>query len=92
MANSAIDNNRNATALAVDTTGATQPLRVDVSTSRLLLVITPMGTTTPATVTRKVDANRNGTSAAVTDDANLTITPLIVDNRTGFLFVDVLEE
>lgn len=92
MAQTGIDNNRVATALAVDTNNVTQPLRVDAATSRLLIVITPMVTTTPATLALKIDDNRVGTSEVVTDDANETVTPLIIDTRTGFLFVDVLEE
>jgi len=92
MSNSAIDNNREATALAVDTNGATEPLRVDVATSRLLINIDSATTTSPATLSAKIDENRIGTSYGVTDNTDLTVTTLIIDNRSGFLFVDLLLE
>ena len=79
--------------LAWDTDGLTTlPLRVDPVTKRLLLDIAGVTSTTPATLSEQRDDNRIPTANAVTDDTARTITPLIIDNRNGLLFVDLLVE
>jgi len=84
------DENYEPTALAVDTNGNTEPLRVDPVTGRLLIEIYIVSSTTPATLAGKRDENRIPSGLAVTDDG--TPTPLIIDNRNGYLFVDLLRE
>ena len=90
MSNSAKDNNFVSTALASDgTSTGTEPLRVDPATSRLLMDIEVTSSTTPAALSHKRDDNFVPVDYAVTDDANETLTPLIIDNRSGYLFVDL---
>lgn len=91
MSQSGIDQNQVKTALAVDTNGVTQPLRCDPSTGRLLVEVTIVSSTSPATLpaTLPRDQNRIPVAGGVTDDASQTITPLIVDSRNGYLFVDI---
>ena len=89
MANSSIDDNFVKTALAADTGTGTEPLRVDPSTSRLLITAEVTSSTTPAALSHKRDNNFVPVDYAVTDDANETLTPLIIDNRSDYLFVDL---
>lgn len=86
------DQNKVPTLLAVDTNGDTQPMRVDPSTSRLLIEIVAVTDSTPSTLAVKRDENRVHVGCAVTDDGSATVTPLIVDNRNGYLFVDLVTE
>lgn len=93
MGNAQIDENRQNTAIAVDTSGNPAPLLVDPDTDRLLIDITY--TTNPgATVLNgnKSDENKERLTQAVTDDANSTPTPLHIDNRNGYLFLDLVLE
>ena len=93
MADAQRDDNRMAVALGWDETNLTTlPLRVDPVTKRLLLDITAVTTTTPPTLSEQRDDNRMPTGIAVTDNAARTISPLIVDNRNGLLWLDVLVE
>lgn len=84
------DENAVHTALAVDTNGVVEALRCDPSTSRLLIDVTIVSSTVPATLPAqaKHDENCIPSAMGVTDDAAATITPLIVDSRNNYLFVD----
>lgn len=77
-----------------DTDGATTlPLSVDPVTGRLLIDIDGQltdGLIMPAMVGR--DENWRETASAVTDDADETVSPLIVDNRNNYLYIDLLIE
>jgi len=86
------DNNSIPTSLAVDTDGNTEPLRVDPATGRLLIEVAVVSSTDPATPSGKRDNNQIPVSYAITDDASATPTPLIIDNRNGYLFVDLVQE
>ena len=89
------DENFIAVALGVsDTDGTTTlPLSVDPVTGRLLIEINGQltdGNTVPLMVGR--DENWRETASAVTDDADETVSPLIVDNRNNYLYIDLLVE
>lgn len=94
MGISRIDNNFTKTATASDGVTGIEPLRVDPVTSRLLVDIEVTTSTTPATLPAvgKIDDNYTKTATAVTDDANETITPVIIDSRSGYLFIDFILE
>ena len=92
MSDSKVDNNYVRTALASDNSTSTEPLRVDPVTSRLLVDIEITTSTTPPTLSGKRDDNYVPTAYALTDDANETLTPLIIDNRSGYLWVDMILE
>jgi len=96
MANAQRDENRIPVGLAVsDTDGETTlPLYLDSATNRLLIeieVVTDNVGTLPAQPAIR-DQNNVPVSLAVTDDANETPTPLLIDSRNGFLYLDVLIE
>ena len=75
-----------------DSTLAPTPLEAD-STDRLLIDIVKIVTTTSPTVSgSQIDGNAEHVSLAVTDNANLTETPLIADNRNNYLYIDLLIE
>ena len=88
MGISRIDDNFTKTAIASDGVTGIEPLRVDPVTSRLLIDVEVTTSTTPATLESKRDDNFVPVSYAVTDDASENLTPLIIDNRSGYLFVD----
>ena len=92
MANSKIEDNFIRTALASDGVSSTEPLRVDPVTSRLLIDVEVTTSTIPAALNGKIDDNYTRTAFAVTDDVAETQTPLIIDNRNGYIFIDVLTE
>lgn len=84
------DNNYVPTALVVDETGAVQNLEIDTSSGRLLIDVTLVATTTPTLPTDAV-RDENNIPTIMGDDSG-TATPLIIDNRNGYLFLDVLVE
>lgn len=82
-----------AMAITDDANKTTMPLLVDPATGRLLIEIDGQetdGTSAPAMVGR--DENWRETSCAVTDDATKSVSPLIVDNRNNYLYIDLLVE
>jgi len=91
MGQAARDQNYIPTTLAWDGT-TTSPLEVDTSTGRLLVEIIAVSASTPSGVVRVNDENRVAVALAVTDDVAATVSPLIVDSRNGYLFVDLLIE
>lgn len=72
----------------------TKQLRVDSATNRLLIAIDIVSDVAAPSfpITAPRDNSQNPVSMAVTDDANETPRPLIIDSRNGYLFVDVLVE
>lgn len=89
MSNAKKDENREATKLAVDTNGDAARLLVDPVTDRLLLSVILVSSTTPVLNNGKIDENYEKTALA----SNGTIPkPLLIDNRNGLLFVDLLAE
>ena len=94
MAQALRDENQVTVALGYDETNdATQMFRVDPSTNRLLIEVHKVSSTVPVTrENAKHDGNHIGTDAGVSDDASTNFSNLIIDNRTGFLFVDLLDE
>jgi len=89
MSDAKRDNNFVTTALAYDGVSTTEPLRVDAATSRLLIEINYVPDETPPTLVHKRDNNFVPVAYAVTDDANETPTPLIVDTTNNYLFIDI---
>ena len=90
MSNAKIDNNRTKTAIIVDTNGNIADLVVDPVTGRLLIEITVVATSTPALLKNaKIDENREKTVLGY-DGTNPQ--SLIIDNRNGLLYCDVLVE
>lgn len=77
-----------------DSNKTVEPLRTDPVTGRLLIEIYGVTSTTPSTLKTVAykDGNYANTGIAVTDDANSTVTPLIIDSRNNYLFVDLLIE
>ncbi len=90
------DDNYVVSGLGVDDTDVTitEPLFVDPSTSRLQVAIQQTSDaaspTAPGTAPR--DENFVVVGMGVTDDANLTPTPIFVDVRSGYLWVDAVAE
>jgi len=87
-----IDGNRGYVAMAItdDVNQTPTALQVDSSTGRLLIEIAGIVTTsTPSLSGNQIDGNSEHVPTAVTDDANLVETPLIVDNRNDYLFIDL---
>lgn len=64
-----------------------QSLKVDPVTGALLVEITVTTNTTPVLNRPRIDENARGTANAV--DTNGVIRPLLIDNRTGYLWVDI---
>lgn len=87
------DQNQVTVALAYDeTNNTTDMLRVDPASSRLLIEIHKVSSTSPTTREgAKHDQNNIPTGAGV-DDTDLNFENMIIDNRNGFLFVDLLDE
>ena len=85
------DSNKITVGLAYDGTN-TQPLKVDASTGRLIIEITPVAsfpaTSSPAI---KRDSNSVPLALAVTDNADLTPSPLLTDSN-GLLIIDLVVE
>ncbi len=94
MANAKIDENREGSTLVVEETNeVTNSLLVDPVTGRLLIAIYSVEEPAdPVKNVIKIDANRENVAFGVTDDANATEVPLAIDNRSGYLFVDILVE
>ena len=91
--NAKIDENYEKVSLAVnDTTGDTERLLVDPSTSRLLITIDANGGGGGTLNTGKIDENYEKTSLAITDDGNTTPTPFHIHSTSGFLNLDLLVE
>ena len=67
---------------------------IDPVTNRLLIEITPVSDSSPATLPTVAprDGNNVPVHLLVTDDASETITPFLIDSRNGLLYVDVLVE
>lgn len=88
------DDNSGYVAMAVEDNAASAVanLKVDPATSRLLIAVTIVTSTSPVANTAKTDDNFEGTAMAVTDDADATIKPLLVDNRNGLLWADISVE
>ena len=88
------DNSGVPVGLGTDGVGGTKQLRVDPATSRLLIDITIVADTTPPTfpIVAKRDNNQIPVGMAVTDDANQTPRPLLIDSRNGYLFCDIIVE
>ena len=92
MPQAGIDENSVKTLLGYNpTTGLSEPLQVATASGRLLLDITVVSSTTPGTIQEIRDENYVPGMIGVEDDDG-TITPLIIDSRNGYLFVDVLQE
>lgn len=89
MANAKIDNNRENTTIVTDTNGNPANLLVDPTTGRLLIDIAIVEDSTPVLNSSKIDGNYEETSLA---DNGTDPVPLLIDNRNGYLFVDVLNE
>lgn len=85
------DENRIPTVLGVDGSGNVVVIEADGSTSRLLLDITPVADSSPSTLSNAYDGNGVPVPVVELDDGSGT-TPLMYENTTGLLFVDVLEE
>lgn len=79
-------------AITDDANETVVPLRVDESTNRLLIEITPVvedvGTTPTAGILKR-DANHVTVLGAISDDGSAIVYPLIIDSRNGLLYVDV---
>lgn len=90
MANAKIDNNREKTAIAVDTDGNIANLKVDATTGRLLIEINTATNTVPVqrTVT-KPDENYHRVSMVYD---GTTTKPLLINSDDGYLWCDVLIE
>jgi hypothetical protein len=73
-----------------DTNGNVENLKVDPITNRLLIEIEIVSEPiSPVLNSAKIDENSENVALA-TDGTN--IIPLHIDNRNGYLFVDLLEE
>lgn len=84
------DENQKSSIKISDTNGNSTNLLVDPSTSRVLIGINIVDEpASPVLNSAKVDENYENVALA-TDGTNLI--PLHIDNRNGFLFVDLLEE
>jgi hypothetical protein len=79
--------------LGADDTDITQtlPLTVDTASNRLLIEITSVDTSSGTLPTAPAPRDQNfvPVAMAVTDDANETPVPLMIDSRNGLLYVDV---
>lgn len=87
MANAEIDENRERTALGVDSTGIPRRLKVDPVTGRLLIKIVNIAAGSPILNNGKIDENRKHTAFAVNSTGD--IRPLLIDNRNGYLMCSV---
>ena len=85
------DENFVTSVLGVDGNGNVVVIEADGSTSRLLLDITPVADTSPSTLSSVYDGKHVPVPVVELDDGSGT-TPLMYENTTGLLFVDVLEE
>ena len=88
-----IDDNRVRTVLGWDDTNSvTEPLQVATASGRLLLDLSVVTSTTPGALTAEYDDIRVPLAYAVSDDANETITPLMIDARNGVIFIDLVND
>lgn len=85
------DNNHVPSVLGVDGDGNIVVVEADGSTARLLLEITPVADSSPATLSKELDENGVPVPLVELDDGS-GLTPLMYENTTGLLFVDILEE
>lgn len=85
------DGNRVDSILGVDNLGNVVVIEADGTTSRLLLDITPVADSSPSTLSFAYDENHVPVPVVELDDGSGT-TPLMYENTTGLLFVDILEE
>jgi len=96
MAQAARDENYVASALGVSDADSvtTLPLRVDPVTNRLLIDLSVNTNTAPPTLPTNAERDDNfvPVGLGVTDDSNLTPTPILIDSRTGYLWADVIVE
>lgn len=92
MANAKHDDNRVTSALAWDTTNSTpKNLLIDPVTGRLLIDVTLVAShtaTVPTSVKR--DDNRKPSLCATTDNASASVVPLLVEESTNYLLVDLI--
>jgi len=88
---SKIDQNYNYVAMAKtdDVSGSASPLKVDPVTGRLLVSIYFVSSSISVLNSSKIDNNFEPTSL-VYDETN--VRPLLIDNRNGFLWTDLLIE
>lgn len=70
---------------------STLPVRVDPVTGRVLMDITQISSTSVPTLGTTIprDSNQVPVGRGVTDDTNLTPTPLLISSSNGFLLIDV---
>ena len=87
------DDNREATGLALDESGAIALLKVDAVTNRVICDIT---STTPAggevLPTTLIDDNRAEVMYGLADDGSNRLIPIAVDSRNGLIYCDILAE
>ena len=89
MANAKIDDNREKTAIVVDSAGTIKNLLVDATSGRLLIdVLTGVNATANKV---KVDENREWVSQGVDETTGNPI-PLHVETATNYLTIDLLIE
>jgi len=93
--NAKIDENRAGSSLVTeDNAGSlTNSLLVDATTGRLLIACYKV--TEPSAPVKNninIDENRKNVAFGVTDDSSSVATPLAVDSRNGYLFVDLIVE
>ncbi len=86
-----IDENYGDVAIAAtnESTSVAAPLLVDASTGRLLIAITVVSSTSPTLNGQAIDENRSKTAMV---DNSSDIVPLLIDNRNGYLWMDVSVE
>jgi len=85
-----VDENSGYTGMAVNNvTGLAVPLPIDSSTGRLLVKIIATTNTTPEDNRALIDENYESVSQVVDDNAG-DIQPLLIDNRNGLLWCDVI--
>jgi len=83
-----IDENREHTRKAVDENGDIQDLLVDPITGRLLVDITIVADSGSSVLnTEKIDENKEWVAQGAKSDG--TPTPLHMDSRNGYLYVDI---
>jgi len=81
------DENRVTVALVSDGLGNTVPLKVDPVTGRLLMTIAVMDSTVPV-LSEGAKRDENRVTTALASDGT-TERPLLIENSSGLLFVDV---
>jgi hypothetical protein len=93
MANSNAARDPNRVPLAMGVSGSdTVPLRVDAATGRVILDVTATTTTVPATLPATIPRDENHVPVSAGVHTTSVVSPLIVDNRSGLLFIDLVIE